>query len=137
MAGVGCILIACIITLLQKGSSTEDGAVLIPILLNGIGYSLFEASFWVAITYAVPKKLVGSAYGVAIVFGNVAGVIVPLTVAFLQEADKSETGEQLFGYTMWLFILMCIIAEGLLVLLYIDDIKKRDGALNKVYFDVE
>lgn len=53
-----------VITLSQKGSKDHrDNSVLIPIILNGIGYSVFESAFWVSVTYAVPKKLLGTAYG--------------------------------------------------------------------------
>jgi hypothetical protein len=57
--------------------------------LNGIGYSVFESGFWVSVTYAVPKKLLGSAYGITTVFGNLSGVVAPLIVAYLQKKDTT------------------------------------------------
>jgi nitrate/nitrite transporter NarK len=84
MIGVGCMMLCCIITLIQKGSTTtKDSSVLIPILINGLGYAIFESAFWVSITYTVPEKLVGTAYGIATVAGNVSGVIAPLILAGL------------------------------------------------------
>ena len=107
--------------------------MLIPILINGVGYAVFESAFWVSITYAVPEKLVGSAYGIATVFGNISGVLAPLAVAWLQSEDYSSEGTQQFTYSMWFFIFMCAVAEGLLLCLYLDDVNNRDGNLNKVH----
>ena len=79
-----------LITLFQKGSTEhKDNSILIALILNGIGYSVFESGFWVSITYAVPKKLLGSAYGITTVFGNLSGVVAPLIVAYLQKKDTT------------------------------------------------
>jgi MFS family permease len=71
---------------------------LIPILMNGLGYAIFESAFWVSVPYVVPEKLVGTAYGVSTVFGNIAGVLAPLILAYLQSYDVSETGVQEFYF---------------------------------------
>ena len=79
-----------LITLFQKGSTEhKDNSILIALILNGIGYSVFESGFWVSVTYAVPKKLLGSAYGITTVFGNLSGVVAPLIVAYLQKKDTT------------------------------------------------
>jgi len=79
-----------LITLFQKGSTEhKDNSILIAFILNGIGYSVFESGFWVSVTYAVPKKLLGSAYGITTVFGNLSGVVAPLIVAYLQKKDTT------------------------------------------------
>ena len=83
-------LLTLLITLSQKGSTQhKDDSILIPLILNGIGYSVFESGYWVSITFSVPKKLLGSAYGITTAFGNLSGVVAPLIVAYLQKIDTN------------------------------------------------
>ena len=101
------ILAMLLITLFQEGSTDHrDNSVLIPLILNGIGYSVFESGFWVSVTYAVPKKLLGSAYGITTVFGNLSGVVAPLIVAYLQSKDISPEGVQWFKYSLLFMVAM-------------------------------
>ena len=60
------ILAACVITTLIPVASEETDIqylMIIPLCLLGIGYSVYAAALWSCIPYTVPKKLVGTAYG--------------------------------------------------------------------------
>ena len=60
------ILLACVITMLIPPAEAGDGPqymCLIPLILLGIGYSVYAAALWGCIPYTVPAKLVGTAYG--------------------------------------------------------------------------
>ena len=59
------ILLACIITTLISPSEAGDPNYMcvIPLVLLGIGYSVYAAALWGCIPYTVPPKLVGTAYG--------------------------------------------------------------------------
>jgi MFS family permease len=123
-----------LITLFQKGSTEhKDNSILIALILNGIGYSVFDVGFWVSVTYAVPKKLLGSAYGIITVFGNLSGVFAPLIVAYLQKKDTTPEGVQKFEYSLLFMVGCSLVGIALSFVLYYDDIKNRGGTLDKVY----
>lgn len=57
-----------VVCMLQKGSgdptTTKDDSVLIPLVLLGIGYSIYACALWGSIPYTVPDHLFGSAFGI-------------------------------------------------------------------------
>ena len=88
MVGVYFTLMCSAITLMQDGSSLgPDRSALLPIILNGIGYSIYESAFWVSVAYTVPTHLIGAAYGLSTCFSGLAGVAGPIIVAELQSRD--------------------------------------------------
>ena len=89
MFAVAITLLCSIVTLLQQGSTiNKDNSALIPIVLIGIGYSVYETAYWVSIAYTVPKRLAGTAYGLSTCLGGaLAGLTGPLIVAELQAHD--------------------------------------------------
>lgn len=97
MLGVYFTLMASLITILQKATMVgPDQSALLPIILMGIGYSVYESAFWVSVAYTVPKHLTGAAYGLATCFSGLAGVAGPIIVAQLQVLDVTSGGVQRF-----------------------------------------
>ena len=74
------ILLACISTTLISPSTEEVGAnyaMLIPLTLLGIGYSIYAAALWGCIPYTVPPRLIGTAYGITTAVQNIGLTISP------------------------------------------------------------
>ena len=74
------ILLACIVTMLIP--PTDPGnpqyLVLIPLILLGLGYSVYAAALWGCIPYTVPARLIGTAYGLTTAVQNIGLTISPL-----------------------------------------------------------
>jgi len=73
------IVVSCHIAL----EHTTVSALAIMIVL-GIGFSLYAASFWPSVAYIVPQKFYGIAYGVVGCMQNTGLATVPLIVGVLQ-----------------------------------------------------
>lgn len=124
------ILLACIITTLI--SPSEDGdpnyVCLIPLILLGIGYSVYAAALWGCIPYTVPSRLIGTAYGLCTAVQNIGLTISPLISSACLETKKQD------GY-FWLMMYFSVLACcGIFfnVWLYFDDIRNRGGILDAV-----
>ena len=103
-------------------------AMLIPLSLLGVGYSVYAAALWGCIPYTVQPKLIGSAFGLCTAIQNIGLTISPLI------ASAILTTERQGGYFWYMiyFCVLCVIGFFVNVWLYIDDIKNRGGVLDKV-----
>jgi hypothetical protein len=66
---------AIVICIFQQGSpcnpcpasppadNVMDKSILIPLVLIGIGYSVYACALWGSVPYVVPENLLGSAFG--------------------------------------------------------------------------
>lgn len=103
-------------------------AMLIPLFLLGVGYSVYAAALWGCIPYTVAPKLIGSAFGLTTAIQNIGLTISPLIGSALLNTEKED------GY-FWYLIYFCFLSAigfCLNVWLYIDDLKNRGGILDKV-----
>lgn len=89
------ILLACIITtLIAPSTSTELGGEganyfsTIPLILLGVGYSVYAAALWGCIPYTVPPRLIGTAYGLCTAVQNIGLTISPLISAACLNSEK-------------------------------------------------
>lgn len=85
------ILLACIVTMLIPGAEPGDGPnylTVLPLVLLGIGYSVYAAALWGCIPYTVPAKLVGTAYGLCTAVQNIGLTISPLIAAQCVNTEK-------------------------------------------------
>jgi hypothetical protein len=41
----------------------QDSSIIIPLVLMGIGYSVYACALWGSIPYTVPENMLGSAFG--------------------------------------------------------------------------
>ena len=57
------VILACFITIILPSYSTTNYSILLPLILLGIGYSIYAAALWASIPYTVEPKVLGSAFG--------------------------------------------------------------------------
>ena len=66
------ITISMVICMIQKGSpdpaTVKDTSVLLPLILLGVGYSIYACALWGSIPYTVADHLFGSAFGLCTSF---------------------------------------------------------------------
>jgi MFS family permease len=60
-----------------------------PLILTGIGYSIYAAAIWGSVPYVVKSAQVGSAFGMATAIQNIGLVIAPTAVGYIKDATKS------------------------------------------------
>lgn len=66
MASSVFIFLAAAVTAIIPPSTPLEGPeylVVVPLVLLGIGYSVYAAALWGCIPYTVPARLVGTAFG--------------------------------------------------------------------------
>ena len=124
------ILIACVITMIlpdaKKGE--PDYAIFASLIFLGTGYSVYAAALWGAIPYTCDPKQVGTAFGICTAVQNLGLTISPLIAGALLKTSKRDG---YFWYLMY-FCILAMIGIMLNVWLYIDDLKNRNGVLDKV-----
>lgn len=100
-----------------------------PLILVGVGYSIYAAAIWGSVPYVVTPQTVGTAFGICTAIQNIGLTIAPTIVGYI----KDETGE--YKWVMGFFVAINIIGFFLNVCLYFVDIYQMDGILNKVSKD--
>lgn len=121
--------------MLQKGSPdteafVKDQSCLIPLILLGVGYSIYACALWGSVPYTVPENLLGSAFGLCTSVQNTGLTLTPLILAWLQGLSKKS--EPWNNLSLSFLALLGMIGICVNILLYIDDIKCRGGVLNNV-----
>jgi len=129
------IFLACLATIFITPHTKVDDktgnpnyAMLIPLGLLGIGYSVYAAALWGCIPYTVPPKLIGSAFGLCTACQNIGLTVSPLIAGPLLSTQKEG------GY-FWTMVYFCVLScIGFLInmWIYFDDLKYRGGVLDKV-----
>jgi MFS family permease len=100
-----------------------------PLVITGIGYSIYASAMWGSIPYTVSSSTVGSAFGICTAIQNIGLVISPLVVGFLTKKTSKNFG---YFYMCVFFLILCGFGLFFNIALYINDIKYHDGILNKV-----
>ena len=103
---------------------------ILPLVLTGIGYSIYAAAIWGSIPYVVSSNSVGTAFGMATAIQNIGLVIAPTLVGMIKDNTKS-VGHGYFWVNAF-FICVNIIGLILNMTLYHIDITKNGGILNNV-----
>jgi len=136
------VTLACVITMLQKGAANpcldpkltppgiQDDSVVIPLVLMGVGYSVYACALWGSIPYTVPENLLGSAFGMCTAVQNTGLTLTPLLLAYIQSISKTQTVYNDLSLSFLSAIGVCGFCVNLW--LYIDDINNRGGVLNNV-----
>lgn len=65
-----------------------------PMILIGLGYSLFAAALWAAIPYVVEPRTVGTAFGITTAIQNIGMSFAPTLASSIHDATLSTD----FGY---------------------------------------
>ena len=104
---------------------------LAPLILVGIGYSIYAAALWGSIPYVVEARTVGTAFGFCTAIQNTGMAIAPTIGGAIQDASA----DKMYGYYWLSFFWVClaIIGMGLNIWLYFEDIRHNGGTLNKVH----
>jgi len=107
-----------------QGLLTTDMPPMFPLLLQGMGFTCFGASFWSTIPLIVHESTQGFAYSLSIWGGSIAMMVSPLIVASLTVNYNGYLGVELF------FVLMasCALIASL-VLSWID--RRENIGLNQ------
>ena len=100
-----------------------------PLVLTGIGYSIYAAAIWGSVPYTVPPQTVGSAFGICTAVQNIGLVIAPTVVGIIK--DNTTRGYHYY-WVCFLFVCINVVGFVLNLWLYIIDIKKYGGILNNV-----
>jgi MFS family permease len=102
---------------------------IIPLVIIGIGYSVYCAAIWSSIPYVVSPHTVGSAYGICTAIQNIGLVIAPTVVGYIKQ--NTTKGYSYFWVLMF-FIAVNVVGFLCNAYLYYIDIKYYNGILNKV-----
>lgn len=121
------VAIACFIMAVCPYTTNPDWACLLPLIMVGFGYSIYASALWSSIPYIVKPQTIGSAFGLATSIQNIGLVIAPLITGILQNKTPDR-----FVTTYCFLGSLALLGMGLNIWLYVDDIKNRDGVLNKV-----
>lgn len=103
-----------------------------PLVLVGIGYSIYAAALWGSIPYVVEAKTVGTAFGFCTAIQNAGMAVAPTIVGAIIDATKTDSSKGYFWASAF-WAVISIIGILLNIWLYIDDIKNHGGQLNKVH----
>ena len=125
------VLLACVATILIPPASSASSPqywCILPLILLGIGYSIFAAALWGCIPYTVPSRLVGTAFGLCTAVQNIGLTVSPMVSAALLEADRQGGYVSLMLY----FSLLTVVGLGFNLWLYYDDLRNRKGILDAV-----
>ena len=102
-----------------------------PLVLIGIGYSIYAAAIWGSVPYVVESSATGTAFGIATAVQNIGLVIAPTLVGAIKDSTRSI--DHGFFYTNAFFLSINLIGLILNICLYYIDINHNESALDKVY----
>lgn len=128
------LLAAHVVNLFLPSCHTGDRCFseLGPLILVGIGYSLYAAALWGSIPYVVEARTVGTAFGFCTAIQNAGMAIAPTIVGAIIDASQGDWSHGYFWASVfWTGI--CIVGIFLNTWLYIDDIRNHGGQLNKIH----
>jgi len=97
-----------------------------PLIMCGIGYSIYASVIWGSIPYTVEPRTVGTAYGICTAIQNIGLAYAPWQVISIIGSDYNYKGADIF------FIGVNIVGLISGIVLYIVDIKYYNGILDKV-----
>ena len=108
---------------------------LYPLILTGLGYSIYAAAIWGSIPYVVAPNTVGTAFGIATAIQNIGLVLSPTIVGHIK--DTTMYKDHGYFYVNMFFVFINILGLALNITLYYIDIHENNGVLDKVEVDEE
>lgn len=122
-------MIACLWVAFSPTYSEPSYMCLPPMIILGLGYSIYGAALWSCIPYTVPARTLGSAYGLTTAIQNVGMFLGPQIIAQIQGAMPDEDN---YKYSL-IFLASCAFIGFLInVWLMYDDLTNHGGILYKV-----
>ena len=104
-----------------------SGSPILPLIGQGIAYSLFAAVLWPSVPFSVEKKSVGTAYGLITAIQNAGLALFPVVISGIQQSSGGK-------YLPWceVFFVCCAIA-GVIVGFFLNVVDaKKGGKLNSL-----
>lgn len=102
-----------------------------PLILVGVGYSIYAAAIWGSIPYIVKPHTVGTAFGLATAIQNIGLVISPTIVGLIK--DRTKTVDHGYYFVNMYFIAINVIGLCLNISLYLIDIYENNSVLDSPY----
>uniref|UniRef100_A0A7S2U807 Lysosomal dipeptide transporter MFSD1 n=1 Tax=Attheya septentrionalis TaxID=420275 RepID=A0A7S2U807_9STRA len=102
----------------------------VPLVGQGIAYSLYAAVIWPSIPLVVDKKLTGTAFGVMLALQNVGLSLFPILIAGIYNSD----GHHYIPNVEYFFVSCAVIGTGIGIALQLVD-QRRGGKLNATNSD--
>ena len=101
-----------------------------PLILTGIGYSIYASAIWGSVPYVVSPNAVGTAFGLATSIQNIGLCTAPTIVGFIKDHTKSI--DHGYFYMNVFFVAINVIGLILNANLYYIDIKYNNSVLDRV-----
>jgi len=101
---------------------------LYPLVLTGIGYSIYAAAIWGSIPYIVKPNTVGTAFGITTAIQNIGLVLAPTIVGHIK--DATEAVDHGYFWTNVFFIAINVVGMMLNLYLYYIDIYHNNRVLD-------
>lgn len=108
----------------------SDVAVILPLVLQGLSYTLFAAVIWPAIPLVVEDRLTGLGFGILTAMQNLSCTIVPLIVA----AIYADSDDKYIPNVELLFIVLAGVGVGVGVYVNYYDFFFGESILNLAAF---
>ena len=103
-----------------------------PLVMIGIGYSIYCAALWGSIPYVVEARTMGTAFGFCTAIQNAGMAVAPTIVGAIIDATATDSSKGYFWASVfWAGI--CLVGLVLNTWLYFEDLKHNKGALNRVH----
>jgi MFS family permease len=101
-----------------------------PLVLVGVGYSIYAAAIWGSIPYLVTGNTVGTAFGIATAIQNIGLVVSPTLVGIIK--DRTKHVDHGYFWVNAYFVGINIIGFMLNLSLYYIDIYHNNSVLDKI-----
>jgi len=105
---------------------------ILPLVLIGIGYSIYAAALWSSIPYVVEPRTMGTAFGFCTAIQNAGMAVAPTIVGAIIEKTANDKTHGFF-WASFFWACVCIVCLGLNFWLYYEDIRNNGGQLNKLH----
>ena len=126
------LLSSCLLFLVHLTLATSTSSPILPLVGQGIAYSLYAAVLWPSVPLTVEKKYTGTAFGVITSIQNIGLALFPLMIAGIYNASGGR-----YIPNVEFFFMGCA-AAGIVVGIYMNRLdKKYGGKLNKASTDIE
>ena len=126
------LLSSCLLFLVHLTLATSTSSPILPLVGQGIAYSLYAAVLWPSVPLTVEKKYTGTAFGVITSIQNIGLALFPLMIAGIYNASGGR-----YIPNVEFFFMGCA-AAGIVVGIYMNRLdKKYEGKMNKASTDIE
>jgi hypothetical protein len=79
------ILVAAFFMSMMAPECHQCSNEIYPLVMTGVGYSIYAAAIWGSIPYVVPESAVGSAFGVTTAIQNIGLCVAPTLVGYIKD----------------------------------------------------